>query len=54
MSFLKPLVIFHDTLRLYFFNSKITYFQQKQSIKVQIFGLSTARVKIHQIAHVIF
>ena len=30
------------------------YFLQKQPIKVQVFGLSTARVKVHQIPHVIF
>ena len=37
-----------------FFSSNITYFLQKQPIKVQIFRLSTARVKVHQIPHVIF
>ena len=36
------------------FSSNITYFLQKQSIKVQIFRLSTARVKVHRIPHVIF
>ena len=54
MSILKPLVIFHDTTRLYYFSSNITYFWQKYPIKVQIFRFSTARVKIHQISHVIF
>ena len=33
MSFLKPLVIFYDTLRLYFSSSKITYFQQNSPSK---------------------
>ena len=37
-----------------FFCSNITYFLQKQPIKVQIFRLSTAQVKVHQIPHVIF
>ena len=37
-----------------FFSSNITYFLQKQPIKVQIFRLSTAQVKVHQIPHVIF
>ena len=35
------------------FSSNITYFLQNQPIKKQIFRLSTARVKIHQIPHVI-
>ena len=48
-------MIFHDTTPLYFFSSNITYvMQQKYPIKVQIFKLSTARVKVHQIPHVIF
>ena len=51
---MKPLAIFHDTTRLYYFSSNITYFWQKYSIEVQIFRFSTARVKIHQISHVIF
>ena len=54
MSILKPLVTFHDTTRLYYFSSNIKYFWQKYPIKVQIFRFSTARVKIHQISHVIF
>ena len=37
-----------------FFSSNITYFWQKHPFKVQIFRLSTARVKIHQILNVIF
>ena len=37
-----------------FFSSNITYFLQKQPIKVQIFRLSTAQVKVHQIPHIIF
>ena len=41
-------------MRLYYFSSNITYFWQKYPIKVQIFRFSTARVKIHQISHVIF
>ena len=40
MSFLKPYVIFHDTAPLY--------------IKLKIFRLVTALIKIHQIPHVIF
>ena len=36
-----------------FFSSKIAYFLHKWSIKVQIFRVSTARVKIHQLLHVI-
>ena len=52
--FLKPGVIFHDTTRLYNFSSHVTYFWQKYPIKLQIFGLFTAQVKIHQISHVIF
>ena len=47
-------VIFHDTIRLYHFSSNVTYFWQKYPIKVQIFRLFTAQVKIHQISHVIF
>ena len=37
-----------------FFSSNITYYLQKQPIKVQIFRLSTACVKIHQSPYVIF
>ena len=37
-----------------FFSSNITYFLQKYPIKVQIFRLSTVRVKVYQISHVIF
>ena len=51
--FLKK-VIFHDTTPLYSFNSNITYFLQKQHIKVQIFRFSTACIINHQIPHVIF
>ena len=47
-------VIFHDTTPLYFLNSNITYFLQKQHINVQIFRFSTACIKNHQIPHVIF
>ena len=47
-------VIFHDTAPLYLFTSNITYFLQKQSIKVDIFRLATAFIKIHQIPHAIF
>ena len=54
MSFQKQQVIFHDTTPLHFFGSNITYFLQKQLIKVQVFRLSTTRVKIRQVAHVIF
>ena len=39
---------------LYYFSSNITYFWQKYPVKVQVFRFSTARVKIHQISHVIF
>ena len=54
MSFLKPYVFFQDTNRLYYFNPNITYLWQKYPIKVQIFRFFTARVKIHQMYHVIF
>ena len=37
-----------------FISSNITYLLQKQPIKVQIFRLFTARVKVHQTSHVIF
>ena len=37
-----------------FLSWNITYFLQKQPIKVQTFSLSTARVKGHQIPRVIF
>ena len=54
MSFLKPQVTFRDTTPLYFFSSNIAYFLKKQYVKVHIFRLSTARIKVHQIPHVIF
>ena len=54
MSFQKQQVIFHDTAPLYFFGSNIRYFLQKQLIKVQVFRLSTTRVKTRQVPHVIF
>ena len=38
----------------FIFSSNITYSLQKYPIKVQIFRLSTAQVKVHQIPHVIF
>ena len=37
-----------------FFSSNIAHFLQKQTIKVGIFRLSTAQVKVQQIPHVIF
>ena len=37
-----------------FLGSNITYFLQKYPIKVQIFRLSTVRVKVHLIPHVAF
>ena len=37
-----------------FFGSNITYFLQMQSIKVEIFRLASASIKIHQICQVIF
>ena len=33
---------FHDATSVYFFSSNITYFLQKQPIKVQVFKFSTA------------
>ena len=39
---------------LYFFSSKITYFGQKQSIKVQMFEIFEPSVKIRQIPYVSF
>ena len=54
MSFLKPQVIFQETNPLYLYSSNITYFLQKYPIKVQIFRLLTAWVKVIQIPHVIF
>ena len=45
---------FHDTTPLYSFSSNITYFVQKQFIKVQIFRHCTTHVKVRQILHVIF
>ena len=54
MSFLKPYVILHNRTPLYRFSSNITYFLQKQPMKVQIFRFSTAQVKFHQISHVVF
>ena len=53
-NYLCHYIIFHDTTPLYSFSSNTTYFLQKQHIKVQIFRLSTARVKVHQIPHIIF
>ena len=46
--------IFHIKTPLYFFSSNFTYFLQRQSIKVQIFRLPTARYNVHQIPHVIY
>ena len=37
-----------------FLSTNITYFRQKQLIKVKMFRPSTAHVKIHQIPHLIF
>ena len=54
MPFLKAYVIFYDMNPLYFFSSNITYFLQKQPIKVEIFRIFAARVKVHQISNVIF
>ena len=45
---------FHDTTRLHYFNSNITYLWQKYYIKVQIFRFLTAGIKIRQISPVIF
>ena len=39
---------------LYFFSSNIKYFSQQQPIKVNIFEVSCAQIKIHQISHVNF
>ena len=39
---------------LYVFGSNIIYFPQEQHIKLQIFRLAAACIKIHQITHVIF
>ena len=44
----------YDITPLYFLGSNILYFRQKQHIKVQIFRLATARIKIHQIPYIIF
>ena len=43
-----------NTAHLYFLSSNIIYFWQTQPFKVNIFRLSTTRVKIHHIPHVIF
>ena len=45
MSFLKPLVIFYDTLHLYFFSSKITYFQQNSPSKRKFSDFSLLELK---------
>ena len=42
------------TTQLLFFTSNITYFHLKYPIKKQILKLSSTRIKIHQIPHVIF
>ena len=48
-------VNFHDTTPLYLFSSNImAYILQKQLIKVKIFLLSLAQVKVHQIPYFIF
>ena len=46
-------VLWHIT-SLYFFGSNIMYFRQRWHIKVLIFRLSTACIKINQIPHAIF
>ena len=53
-NYLCHYIIFLDTTPLYFFSSNTTYSLQKQPIRVQIFRLSAARVKVHLIPHVIF
>ena len=53
MSYLKLQVIFHHSLVscvitvLYFFSWNFIWFKQNESIKMQNFRLSTARVKFH-------
>ena len=54
MSFLKQYVIFHNTTRLHYFSSNITYFWQKYPIKAQTFRFFAAPVKMHEISQVIF
>ena len=44
----------YDITPLYFLGSNLIYFRRKQHMKVQIFRLSTARIKLHQIPYVIF
>ena len=44
----------YDITPLYFLRSNIIYFRRKQHMKVQIFSLATARIKLHQIPYVIF
>ena len=44
----------YDITSQYFFGSSIIYFQQKHHIKVQLFRLTTTRIKVHQIPHAIF
>ena len=53
-NYLCHYIIFHDITPLYFFSSNTTYFLLKQPIKVQIFRLSAALDKVHQIPHIIF
>ena len=47
-------VIFHNTTRLHYFSSNITYFWQKYPIKAQTFRFFAAPVKMHEISQVIF
>ena len=64
VSFFKPQVSFSSNFASFFstmthnssiqFGSNIIHFRQKQNIKVLIFRLATARIKIQQIRHVIF
>ena len=64
MSFLEPRISFslklcitlqcQEITRLYFFSWHFISFWQKESIKVQISRLSTARMKINQIPYVVF
>ena len=46
-------VLWHITL-LYVFCSDVIYFWQKYHVKVHIFKLFSARIKNHQIPHIIF
>ena len=39
---------------LYFFSSNLIYFLQRKPTEVQVFRLSTARVKVHRISYVTF